>query len=85
MAEAQRAELKLARERAELVPLAEFEAELNRVVSALAAGLKSFPSRWAQQMVGLEMVAEGRAALERGVRELMEDLRKSVTEDGDVV
>lgn len=76
MAEAERAEIKLAQERADLVSIEVYESELDGMVGRLAAVLKSFPSRWSPQLVGSASPGEVRAMLGRGVRELMDDLRK---------
>lgn len=82
-AEAERAELRLRRERGELVPVADFEGEVNHIVGTLSAGLKAAPSRWGSQLVGLETPMAARGALEQIMRELMEDLRKRADDETD--
>jgi hypothetical protein len=78
LAEAEMAELKLARERGQLVTLAYMEAEVSRILVALRARLQAMPSSWAARLGAAESTVDRQLMLEEAIAELMPLLQSDV-------
>jgi hypothetical protein len=71
LAEAERAELDLARDRAELVPVEDAAAQLVAVLERLRASLLNAPGKFAPRMVGKQTIAEAQLGLEAVIADIM--------------
>jgi phage terminase Nu1 subunit (DNA packaging protein) len=78
-ADADLAELKRDQMRGELVPVADYRREVERLCSMVRARVLSVRGRWAPRVIGLSGMAEATAVLD----ELAADVLKSLEEGGD--
>lgn len=75
-AEASLAELRLARERGEVVPAAEVESEMERLCLNLRSRIVTMRGKWAPALLGLSTMAEATATLDRVADDLLRSLRE---------
>lgn len=75
-AEAELAEIELAKARAEVLTIADMEALVAKDYTNVRAGLQSMPGRLAPDVVGLKTVAEAVRVIDRVVREVMGELSR---------
>lgn len=73
-AEAELAEIELAKARGELIAVSEVEAEVGALLDGLRSRLLAVPGKYGPVMVGKRTPAEGQAALEAMVTEVMGEL-----------
>jgi len=73
-AEAELAEMELARERGELVAVVDVGARLARVLERVRARFVAFPGKLAPRLVGLDTAMEARGVLEQAVGEVLSEL-----------
>ena len=90
-AEAMLREVELAKERGQLIAIADAEAELSSHLSVIRRTLLALPSRIAPYLVGLTSEALARKAMKRAITDLMDAIAKgieagkttSIEEDGE--
>ena len=70
-ADAQLAELKLAREQGQVVEIEETRRTVAAMLTQLRAQLLSLPARWAPKVVGIKTVAEASLTLEAAIHEAL--------------
>jgi transcriptional regulator len=81
LAEAEEAELKLAHARGRMLLVDDAAAELERILSALRAGLVSLPAAWADRLGSCTSTPERQIMLQTAVGELMPLLKAAVIND----
>lgn len=83
LAEAERAELELAKLRGELVPVDYMRSEFDRIATALRGRLLSMPQAWSARLVACRSPVDAQLALQDAVNELMPMLRELADDDGE--
>ena len=81
--QANKTALENGRLRGELVSAADVRTQLERVFGAIRSRILAIPTKFAPQVLGLQTLAEIRAALDKGAREALTELATFELDDAD--